>query len=382
MTPSGSSISSILASFPYEQLTKIGQNGGKPNFTTLQVLKDELISNSASVYSKLGGGNNGHIFLILPTAEFRQLTITPTLTAGITTPTAPNAPDLVNGADDTAYKIYKQALSDHLLYHNTSRALVNQIVSAVPLLYIKAVRHKITKFGNITPKELLDHLSSTYGEITAEDMNQNELRMNAKWMPPTPIEELFDQLREAQIFAAGAAISQEITDGMLMRSAYNNIKATGLFTLPCYTWNQIGPVNQSFETLQAHFAKVDRDRQGEAIAADLGYGTANSVDCQGNDVGTPTTDGTELSALTEAITQQNVANAALFANMMVAMNVAEKSTTKNRLPATQGTYCWTHGRSDNVSHTSATCKSPAEGHDVEATWNNKKGGSTRCWGAK
>ena len=91
----------------------------------------------------------------------------------------------------------------------------------------------------------------------------------AKWMPPTPIEELFDQLREAQIFAVGAAISQEIMDGMLMRSAYNNIKATGLFTLPCYTWNQIKSVDQSFDTLQAHFAKVDRDRQREATDVDL-----------------------------------------------------------------------------------------------------------------
>ena len=240
-------------------------------------------------------------------------------------------------------------------------------MSTNPLLYIKAVRHKITKFGNITPKELLDHLSSTYGEITAEDMNQNELRMNAKWMPPTPIEELFDQLREAQIFAAGAAISQEITDGMLMRSEYNNIKATGLFTLPCYTWNQIKSADQSFDTLQAHFSKTDRDRQGEATATaiDLGHGTVNSVVCRGNNVGTRT--------LTEDITQQKVANATLFVKMMVAMNVAEKSTTKNRLPTTQGTYCWTHGRSDNVGHTSATCKSPPEGHDVEKTGNNKKG---------
>ena len=54
--------------------------------------------------------------------------------------------------------------------------------------------------------------------------------------------------------------------------------------------------------------------------------------------------------------------------------MVEKSTTKNRLPKTYGTYCWTHGRYNNVSHTSTTCKSLAEGHDVEATWDNKKGG--------
>ena len=121
-----------------------------------------------------------------------------------------------------------------------------------------------------------------------------------------------------------------------------------------------------FDTLQVHFAKVNRDHQGEDTATDLGYGTANSVDCHGNNVGTRTTVETELSSLTEAITQENAANAALFAKMMVVMNVVEK----------------THGRSDNVSHTSTTCKSLAEGHDIEATWNNKKGGSTRCWGAK
>ena len=261
----------------------------------------------------MGGGNNGHIFLILPSAKFRQLTVTPTLATGITTPTAPTTLDLVDVIDDTAYKIYKQALSDHLLYHSTSRALVNQIVDTVPLLYIKDVRHKITKFGNITPKELLDHLLATYGEITVEVMSQNEIRMMAKWMPPTHIEELFDQLREAQIFAVDAAISQEIMDGMLMISVYNNIKATGLFTLPCYTWNQIKSVDQSFDTLQAHFAKADRDRQGEATAVDLGYSTANSVNCHRNNVDTRTTVETELSVLTDAITQQNVANVALFA---------------------------------------------------------------------
>ena len=60
--------------------------------------------------------------------------------------------------------------------------------------------------------------------------------------------------------------------------------------------------------------------------------------------------------------------------MMVEMNVTLKGITKKRLPATQGTYCWIPGRSDNVGHTSTTCKSPVEGYDVEVTWNNKNGG--------
>ena len=76
------------------------------------------------MYSKLGVGgggvNTGHIFLILPTSEFRQLKITSTLTAGITAPMVYTVSTLADNTTDTAYKQYLQALADHLLYHNTS----------------------------------------------------------------------------------------------------------------------------------------------------------------------------------------------------------------------------------------------------------------------
>ena len=60
--------------------------------------------------------------------------------------------------------------------------------------------------------------------------------------------------------------------------------------------------------------------------------------------------------------------------MIVAMNVARKSTRKIHLLTTQDTYCWIRGRLDNVAHTSDTSKSLVEEYDVEVTWNNKKGG--------
>ena len=180
--------------------------------------------------------------------------------------------------------------------------MVNQIMSTDLLLYIKAVRHKITKFGNITPKEFLDYLAATYGEIIADNMIRNQLRVMARQMSPPPIEEMFDQLREAQIFAVGRAILQEIVDDILIRSAYNNVKATCILTLPYYTWNRITSVDQSFVTIQVYFAKVDTDRQGEDIVADMGYGTENYVDCHGNEVGTRMTVCMEMQALIEDIT--------------------------------------------------------------------------------
>ena len=124
------------------------------------------------MYSKLRGENNGHIFLILTIVESRQLTISPTLTTEITTPTTPTAPNLTESTTDTVYKQYNQAFTDHLFYHNTSQSLVNQIVSTIPLLNIKAVRHKITKFGNITPNELLYNLTATYDKTIVDNMTR------------------------------------------------------------------------------------------------------------------------------------------------------------------------------------------------------------------
>ena len=54
--------------------------------------------------------------------------------------------------------------------------------------------------------------------------------------------------------------------------------------------------------------------------------------------------------------QYNAANAVLFTKMMVT-----KSTKKARLPETQDTYCWIYDRSDNIAHTSATCKTQQRG---------------------
>ena len=39
------------------------------------------------------------------------------------------------------------------------------------------------------------------------------------------------------------------------------------------------------------------------------------------------------------------------------------------------TYCWTHGVTRNLKHTSCTCIRKADGHKTEATYSNRMGGS-------
>ena len=51
-------------------LTKIGDDGEKPTYTTIKKLRDELISNAVAIPSDLGDGFNGHLFLVVSDADY------------------------------------------------------------------------------------------------------------------------------------------------------------------------------------------------------------------------------------------------------------------------------------------------------------------------
>ena len=61
-------------------------------------------------------------------------------------------------------------------------------------------------------------------------------------------------------------------------------------------------------------------------------------------------------------------------------NTHDPSSTR-RTPSSNSTagqhfYCWSHGLSTNSEHTSATCTSPADGHQAAANLNDMMGGNT------
>ena len=77
--------------FEYPTLTKIA---GEPTFESLRTLHDEIKSNAMSVASTLGGGQHGHLGLVLSTAEYTRISMTPFI--------RPNHPGTLNIALGTA----------------------------------------------------------------------------------------------------------------------------------------------------------------------------------------------------------------------------------------------------------------------------------------
>ena len=112
-------------------------------------------------------------------------------------------------------------------YKATKAALRNLILNSIDEKYIKAKKNPSTRFAKVSPLDLMTYIWDIYGGIDDADQTLNEQRMKRQWMPPIPIETLFEQLDDGKLFAAKG--HEIIDDTQLMRWAYDNIKNTGLF---------------------------------------------------------------------------------------------------------------------------------------------------------
>ena len=357
-------------------LTKIGDDGEKPTYTTIKKLRDELISNAVAIPSDLGDGFNVHLFLVVSNEEYLKATKedTPTVpskpsehqAASVRTNTRENPVDYNIVKED--FREYNASKAKYLQYNNVSRCLVKLLLAAVPNIYLQELSDPITKFGAVEPHQIIQNLHDNYGTISAQDLDANDQRMKTAWSPPEPIEILFNRLFDGKHFSEEAGDTME--DSVLTRIGYNTIFATGLFQQACYEWRKLTRVQQDWATFKIHFTAADKDRVNYKTLQDAGYHNANNA--------TENTGTSDMAALTEAICLQTTTNQANFTKMLA---VLEKNGNKSSVPRNgardgrQLSYCWTHGRSDNTAHTGSTCNNKKDGHVDEATWKNKMGDS-------
>jgi hypothetical protein len=176
----------------------------------------------------------------------------------------------------------------------------------------------------------------------------------AAWQPPTPIDALFQQLKDGIYFAAAA--NEPLVDTDVAQMGYNIMVATGLFTEACCEWWLMEPDLQTFAAFQqAHFRKMENYRRVTSVtSATAGFQSGHPAAHFSSATSTTSSLSTNPSVLVAEIIS-------LRAQLALAVVSPAPSTGRQRTPATRG-YCWTHGSSGNVAHTSAFCSNPAEGH--------------------
>jgi hypothetical protein len=362
----------VMTNFPVPVLTPFATNTRLPSHVSLLVLQRELNSNAMSVHSYAGGGRHGH--LALTVTPLRYSVLVPTNTPFIA-PTAPTVdPTITNNATgpqiSEAIRNHQEQIRVFQRYHDTDRALLRALLEATPSTYIEALADPDVGFANVTTLDVLTHLLTTYGALTAADRDANLIRMQAAWSPPQPIEALFKQLDDGNRLATSA--NEPIASTQLARMGLHLLVKTGLFPDGCREWRMKPDADQTWPQFKIHFARQDRDRQ-EIAATTTGTfsGTVNAV--------APA----PPAAPVNPIPGHGSANA-IVSPLPTAAEYATLLAELARLRATNPApsarqpprgYCWTHGSTSNATHTSATCKTPADGHVHTATWRNKCGGN-------
>ena len=418
--------------FEYDPLTKVI---GEPNFASLLRLKNELKANSQTVSTQLGGGQHGFLGAVLSPAEYALISNTP-----FEPPTHPGQLNIPTGTTQVQSKnlemLHTQRVKDFDTYTGVTKALIQQIVQAVPRPYLAALRNDQTNYINVNIPGILDHLFKHYGDVSSESLLLREEEVRALPFNPAsePVDTIFDRLQRLQEFASAA--SSPYSQAQIINIAYVILLRTRRFGHSITEWNRLITANanhRSWANFKNHFRVAQRElrERADLTAVDTNFNSANLIqeitdrvttsimanlrDDAQDDIGNvPPPTNENANAMVE-----QPANATDFATMlqqvlqlqsqtMLAMNNQltgnnttgggrnsnrgrrnnsnnnrgenrtntnkneNKGATNNKNRATPA-YCWTHGW---CLHSGESCRNKAAGHKDEATVDNRLGGST------
>ena len=346
--------------FPHPTLTTIALSA-QPSPKEIRQLKREVYSNARSVDSPQGGGNHGHLGLVMPAADYTALAGVGVAWAAPAAPVRPViAPGTTNVMMNNQMNEWEEAKTVHAVFLKTSKTLKALVLEAVPVAYIESLADAIHGFNDVNVAAIIAHLETTYGAITTEDLEENEALLSAPWDPKDPTELIFNNADKILAFAQAGG--EAIPDGKCVRTLVKVFEHSGVLNDAVKDWRKKTAVNQTYDNLRTHMRTYNQRRIRALTADEAGFNTANAATTQ------PSGDReTIAAAVQEVLRRQNSAN---------------QANGNNNAPTPDGPmfYCWSHGLGRDPNHTSRSCNNQAEGHQVDATVDNMMGGNNqvRC----
>jgi hypothetical protein len=340
---------------PHDPLTALDP-ATQPTAATIRLLRQELYGNAIAVKSTLGGGKHGHLGMLMPQAEYTAISHGHTEYINPQEPAVPRYSKNAERREQEKQEYRKQQeayTKEATAQDQLADALRVLILQAVPEVYIADLKCVTTAFGNVSPRELLDHLMDTYGTIKPDDLLENLKKLSTPWDPDTPIETVFNNGNICRQFADEG--KEPITDSMYMLTLLGVFRNSGVLTQAIRDWDFKPPGDKTTKAFKIHFKQADDYRR----RCDLQLKESIAASAAGPH---PTTDVPQHSPSTAAL-----------ANSELQAKVTKQATHQSL--AGYG-YCWSHGV---CNHWSGDCQRPEPGHKKEATLRKRMGGSSKVF---
>jgi hypothetical protein len=331
--------------FPHVELTKIY---GKPTTASIKQLKKEIYANARSVHCELGGGINGYLGTVMPSAAYLIRAGTAFIAPIHPRTQAPHGANATVAQITETNHVYNKAKTDYATYQQVHESLCQLVLTAVDPSYYQSLEDNKFGYADVNTPTIIAHLVTTYGTITTTDLVTNRNSLADAWNPDKPFENLWKGIRSVRQLATtgGEAISDDATIELTISS----LRQAGVYDHAITTWEDKEIANQTWVNFQLHFDKQEKLRLMKLTAAAAGYHGANSANIIPPDIAEPSS--TALAAASHINGGHNCKGEPVF-------------------------YCWLHGLGKNPAHTSKTCSNKKDEHVTEATLMDRQGGSDR-----
>ena len=448
--------------FQHKLLTKIH---GQPSYESLQTVSTELKANASLVPSTLGGGQHGHLGLLLSVARYQPLPHTiPWVTPGNPGPFAP--PAGTGPQIEAARDVWRSLKQEFDVCQATDKALTAQLVDSIDPIYMRSMLNRVTGQYNGGIRAIVSELFFTYGKITPQQIKAKEMSVyNMHYDIVLPVDTVFNSIDDLSDLAEHAMSPSPMTEQQRIDLAYVIFSKCPLLQPDLRLWNRRPAAERTYVNLTQHMREAQADLSSLPTAADVyqqqpahNANLATIADlvlqrlyeeqAEAPPVEPAPIADTSTAAHTEVanslqrretdLQTREAAMRAQMQDMMTSMmrnqnnnnnnnnnrnndyrsrrnndnngnnnhngnsnnnnnnngnNGNNSNSNGNRNENNQGNnnnndrrnnrsrdpnkYCWTHGA---CVHNSASCRTPASGHQTTATFSNMMGGSTnRCF---
>ena len=240
--------------FEHPTLTKIH---GEPTFEGIRLLYKELMVNSQTVYSDLGGGAHGHLGLVLSPRRYAMIS-----NAEFIQPNHPGQLVIPAGITVHMARTLKEQHTERLrVFKETTgveTALKQQVVAAVEPQYLEVLRDTMTGKLNSMIADVIKHLFDVYGRVTPQTLFEQEQKVHQMiYDPQHLIDGIFTAIDELANYAEAA--SMPYTQPQCINLAYRILNRSGVFQRWIIDWNQLPQVQHNWRNFKNHFRKAHRE---------------------------------------------------------------------------------------------------------------------------
>ena len=172
----------------------------------------------------------------------------------------PSIPIGATGAliDDIGYP-HTEATKIFTEYENTDKVLRRLLLASTDELYVQSLRHIYIGYGKTTTQALLDHFYSSYANISASTLQDNNKRLSAPYNSNQPFETLIGQVENVVDYASAG--DTPYTPPQVIGIVLQLVFHTSLFNNNCKLWRRQPTNVKTWTHFKEFFATVHQEWQ-------------------------------------------------------------------------------------------------------------------------